>query len=103
MQEKIEIRYHERFQSWLEGLRDDTAVLKIRTRIDLMTLGSFGDTRTIHKGVAEAKIDYGPGYRIYFGRKGSKLVVLLAGSQKKNQQKTINEVHKIWADVKKQL
>ncbi|PIQ96062.1 MAG: addiction module antitoxin RelB [Nitrospinae bacterium CG11_big_fil_rev_8_21_14_0_20_56_8] len=103
MEEKLEVLSCEEFQKWHENLKDDRAVFKIQCRIDLMAQGSFGNSKSVGKGVTESIIDYGPGYRIYFGRKGKKLVVLLAGSQKKDQQKTIEEAQRIWAGIKGNL
>lgn len=103
MEENIEILSYEGFQKWHENLKDDRAIFKIQSRIDLMAQGSFSKSNSVGKGVTESVINYGPGYRIYFGRKGKKLVVLLAGSQKKDQQKIIEEAQRIWADLKGNL
>ncbi len=100
MQGSIEIKIYEDFQKWHENLKDDRAVAKIQHRIDLIEQGSFGDAKSVGGGVTEIRIDYGPGYRMYMGRKGQKLVVLLAGSQKKDQQKTISEAKRIWSELK---
>ena len=100
---QIEVKSTEEFQKWHESLKDNRAIFKIQNKIDLMAQGSFGNSRSVGKGVTESVIEYGPGYRIYFGRKGKKLVVLLAGSQKKDQQKSIEEAQKIWADLKEEI
>ena len=77
------------FWNWLRGLRDVQARARIRTRIDRLALGNFGDCRALEGGVFELKIDWGPGYRVYFGKVGKTLLVLLCGGVKKTQQEDI--------------
>ena len=74
----IEIRKTDVFEHWLTGLRDRRAVARIRSRIDRLQVGLIGDVKSVGEGVSELRIDYGPGYRIYFVQRGSELVILLA-------------------------
>lgn len=75
------------FADWFDGL-DARAALKVRTAIARMEAGNFGDVQPVGDGVSERRIDFGPGYRIYFGQDGNRLVILLAGGTKKRQQRT---------------
>ena len=73
------------FTSWLKGLRDRAAM----TRIDRLALGNPGKHRNLTGGVREMKIDYGPGYRVYFTERAGEIVILLCGGDKKNQDADI--------------
>ncbi|MDH5388745.1 MAG: type II toxin-antitoxin system RelE/ParE family toxin [Gammaproteobacteria bacterium] len=77
------------FDSWLKGLKDQRAKTKILVRLDRLSLGNFGDTKSIDEGVFELRINEGKGYRVYFGRKGGEIVLLLCGGNKSTQQKDI--------------
>jgi putative addiction module killer protein len=85
----IEIRQTEKFAAWLRGLRDGRAKARILVRIDRLSLSNAGDARPVGEGVSELRIDYGPGYRIYFVRRGDRLIVLLAGGDKGSQDRDI--------------
>jgi putative addiction module killer protein len=85
----IEIRKTSIFDQWLRRLRDRKAVARIQSRIDRLQLGLSGDVKPAGAGVSEMRIDYGPGYRIYFVQLGQKLIVLLAGSDKSIQRQDI--------------
>jgi putative addiction module killer protein len=85
----IEVRQTETFAAWFRNLRDRRARARIQARIDRLSLGNPGDTRPIGGGVSELRIDYGPGYRVYFVRRGEALVVLLAGGDKRTQARDI--------------
>ena len=76
------------FEDWMDSLRDKRARAKIRTRIARVRLGNFGNCEPVGGGVLELKIDYGPGYRVYFGQVGTKLVILLCGGDKSSQSET---------------
>jgi len=89
------------FRNWLRSLKDVKARAKIRARINRIRLGNFGDCKSVGSGVSEFRIDYGPGYRVYFGRIGEKIVLLLCGGSKKNQEKDINLSKEYWDDYKK--
>lgn len=85
----MEIRQSAVFRRWYEGLRDRTARAKIAVRIDRLAMGNTGDARAVGRGVSELRIDHGPGYRVYFVRRGDELVVLLAGGDKSSQSRDI--------------
>lgn len=86
---------------WLEALRDERAQGIIKARLARVRLGNMGHTRAVGGGVQELKIDYGPGYRVYFGQAGSELVILLCGGDKKSQNEDIKTAKKFWEDYKK--
>lgn len=77
------------FLAWLSGLKDDRAVARIVARIRRLELGNIGDAKRVGEGVSEMRIDYGPGYRVYFVRRGKVIVILLCGGDKKTQRKDI--------------
>jgi putative addiction module killer protein len=81
----IEIRRTGVFLKWLRGLRDSRARARIQIRIDRMSLGNPGDVRPVGDGVSELRIDYGPGYRVYFVGREKTVVVLLCGGDKQTQ------------------
>ena len=77
------------FTAWLDNVKDERAAARIVTRIRRMEIGNAGDVRSVGDGVSEIRIDYGPGYRVYFTRRGRTLVILLCGGDKKSQRKDI--------------
>lgn len=77
------------------------AAAKVTTAITRMSLGNFSNAKGVAEGVLEYRIDYGPGYRIYFGRDGDRLVILVAGGTKKRQQADIKTAQARWAEYKK--
>ena len=81
----IEIRKTEIFAKWIDGLRDVSARARILVRIERLAEGNPGDVRPVGESVSEMRIDYGPGYRVYYKKQGSKLVILLAGGDKRSQ------------------
>ena len=85
----IEIRQSERFSQWFEALRDSQARMRIQTRIRRLSLGNPGDVRPVGERVSEMRIDYGPGYRVYFVQRGDTLIILLAGGDKRTQERDI--------------
>ena len=85
----IEIRETEVFARWFGRLRDRQAKVRIDSRIRRLSLGNPGDVMPVGEGVSEIRIDYGPGYRLYFVQRGPALVVLLAGGDKDSQQSDI--------------
>ena len=89
------------FNEWLASLRDQQARARIRTRINRVRLGNLGDCKSVGGGVWELRIDYGPGYRVYFGMIGSKLVILLCGGDKRSQSNDIKNAIEYWEDYKK--
>ena len=87
------------FGVWFDDL-DVEAAIKVRRAIARIEAGNFGDAKPVGKGVVERRIDAGPGFRIYFGRVGGELVILLAGGTKKRQQQDIEAAQRYWADYK---
>ena len=85
----MEIRQTEPFSRWFAGLRDSQARRRIQARIDRLEIGNPGDVKPVGDGVSEMRIDYGPGYRVYFVQRGTKLVILLAGGDKRTQAQDI--------------
>lgn len=85
----VEVRITDAFAGWLSRLRDRQAKARIEIRIRRLTLGNPGDVKPVGEGISEMRIDYGPGYRIYFVQRGAALYVLLAGGDKSSQQRDI--------------
>ena len=85
----IEIRKTEVFTNWFNSLRDRRAKARIQARIDRLELGHFGDVAPVGEGVSELRIFYGPGYRVYFVKRGSVVVMLLSGGAKSTQDSDI--------------
>jgi putative addiction module killer protein len=77
------------FTDWLESLKDMSARFKIKIRLDRISLGNLGNYKSVGDGVLELKIDYGPGYRIYFSIQARNVILLLAGGDKASQAKDI--------------
>ena len=87
----IEVRKTALFAGWLANLRDQSAKGRIVSRITRLELGNPGDVKPVGGGVSEMRIDYGPGYRIYFVTRGSALVILLCGGDKRTQDADIRK------------
>lgn len=85
----IDVRQTEIYSKWFDALRDRRARARIDIRIRRLSLGNFGDVKPVGEGVSELRIDYGPGYRVYFVRRASELVILLAGGDKRTQEADI--------------
>lgn len=85
----IELRKTEAFAKWIDGLQDICARARILVRIERLAAGNPGDVKPIGEGVSELRIDYGPGYRVYFKRIEQRVIILLAGGDKKSQSKDI--------------
>jgi putative addiction module killer protein len=85
----IEIRKTDIFAEWLDGLRDIHGRARIQARIERLAAGNPGDVEPVGEGVSELRINYGPGYRVYFKRRGQELIILLAGGDKSTQAKDI--------------
>jgi putative addiction module killer protein len=83
------------FDRWLRKLKDRRAAARVQVRIDRLAAGNPGDVRPLGGGVSELRIDYGPGYRIYFVQDGQRVIVLLCGGDKSSQNRDIDEAHRI--------
>ncbi|MDR7284010.1 putative addiction module killer protein [Pseudomonas corrugata] len=83
------------FSGWLVKLADNRARMRIQVRIDRMAEGQFGDVKAIGEGLSEIRIDYGPGYRVYFMQQGRQLVILLCGGDKSSQTRDIKQARLI--------
>lgn len=86
---------------WLNGLDDKRAQAKVRIRIKRVEAGSFGDAEPVGEGVFELREHLGPGYRVYYGRHGRAVVILLCGGMKKSQAADIKTAKQYWADWKR--
>ena len=91
----VEVRQTEEFSGWLHRLGDANAVARITGRIRRMEMGNPGDTRSVGQGILEMRIDYGPGYRIYYVHRGARIVILLCGGDKRRQQQDIKRAQKL--------
>ena len=102
----IELRYYQTatgeqpFVEWLRALKDRQARTRIEARIARVAVGNFGDTEAASEGVLELRIDWGPGYRVYFARLGQVVVLLLCGGDKRTQQKDIERAKEYFADYR---
>ena len=102
----IELRYYQTgngkspFEEWFSGL-DAQAAAKVTKALVRLEQGNLANAKGVGQGVLEYRIDWGPGYRVYFGRDGDVLVILLTGGTKKRQQRNIETAHELWADYKK--
>jgi len=98
----MEIRRTTRFKRWLEELRDPRAIAKILIRIDRLTEGNPGDVKPVGEGVSEMRIDYGPGYRVYYAQRRSITIILLVGGDKSTQRSDVRDALKLAAEWKEQ-
>jgi len=87
------------FEDWFNRL-DTAAALKVRTALARLETGNLGDVTPVGQGVSERRITFGPGYRVYFGQPGDKLVILLCGGTKKRQSRDIEQAKAFWDDYK---
>ena len=90
-----EVRQTEVYSRWFDSLRDGRARARIDARIRRLSLGNYGDVKPVGEGVSELRIDYGPGYRVYYVQNGQTLVVLLAGGNKDTQDRDIRTALKL--------
>lgn len=91
----IEVRQTAEFSRWLRRLKDVNAAARIVARIRRVELGNPGDYKSLGAGLMEMRIDYGPGYRIYFIRRGSEIVILLCGGDKRTQSQDIERAREL--------
>ncbi|MBD2428561.1 type II toxin-antitoxin system RelE/ParE family toxin [Phormidium sp. FACHB-1136] len=95
----IEIRETEIYSQWFKSLRDRQAKARIDIRIRRLSMGNPGDVKPVGQGVSELRIDYGPGYRVYFVQRGEILIILLAGGDKRTQERDIKTALELAQDV----
>ena len=88
----------EPFTDWLVDLADRQARARILARLERLEAGNFGDVKFLHDGVSELRIDWGPGYRVYFGRDGRTVIVLLCGGDKRKQDADIRKAVELWQE-----
>ena len=98
----FEVRQTARFAHWLEDLRDLRARARVQARIERLIGGNPGDAKPVGSGVSELRINYGPGYRVYFQQKGSTLIILLAGGDKSTQARDIEEALLLARQIKEE-
>ena len=91
----FEVRQTETFKKWFKTLRDRRARARIDIRIKRISLGNLGDVKSVGKGVFELRIDYGPGYRVYFVERNRIRIILLAGGKKSTQNKDIKKAQEL--------
>lgn len=88
------------FLKWLEDLKDKVGRARIRVAVDRLERGNFGNCRSLGEGLHELKIDFGPGYRVYFGVMGQQIVVILCGGSKRTQSRDIEKALEYWTHLK---
>lgn len=88
------------FEEWIDSLKDQTTQARILVRLERVRLGNLGDWKPVGEGVGELRIDVGPGYRVYLGRDGDSIVILLCGGSKATQRKDIAEAKSYWSDYR---
>ncbi|MGJ4907096.1 type II toxin-antitoxin system RelE/ParE family toxin [Bradyrhizobium sp. HKCCYLRH2060] len=95
----VDVRETPGFSRWLAALSDQRARLHIVRRISRVAAGNFGDAKSVGGAVSELRVDYGPGYRVYFTRRGKTVVILLCGGDKRTQDKDIKKAHDLAATL----
>ena len=85
----LEVQQTKIFEAWIDGVKDMRAVARIEMRLRRLSIGLLGDAKSLGDGVSEMRVDYGPGYRLYFTRRGERIVILLCGGDKKRQSDDI--------------
>ena len=96
---EFEVRQSSTYRDWFDRLRDRQAKAHIDARVRRLSMGNAGDAKSVGSGVSELRVDHGPGYRVYFIRKGRTIIVLLCGGDKRTQQADIEraiEIAKHW-------
>jgi putative addiction module killer protein len=87
----LEVRQTATYSTWFDSLRDRVAKVRIDIRVRRLSLGNAGDVKTVGAGVSELRVNFGPGYRVYFVQRGNEYIVLLAGGDKSSQDSDIRE------------
>ena len=95
----MEVRETVEFAEWLDGLRDRVARARIRRRIYQLSRGLFGDVRSLRGALWEARIHYGPGYRLYYTQRGDMLILLLCGGDKRSQDRDIARARRMIGEL----
>lgn len=95
----IDVRSTATFLDWLSALRNVQARARIAKRIDRLVQGNFGDVKSVSDGIGELRFDFGPGYRVYFVRRGDVVVILLCGGDKSSQQRDIERARMLAREV----
>ncbi|HPD56675.1 MAG TPA: type II toxin-antitoxin system RelE/ParE family toxin [Smithellaceae bacterium] len=95
----IEIRQTEHYSKWFDKIKDRNARARINIRIRRLSLGNPGDVKPVGQSISELRIDYGPGYRVYFTQRGNTLIILLAGGDKKTQADDIKKAIKLAQEI----
>lgn len=95
----IEVRETEIYSKWFASLKDVNARARIALRVRSLSLGNAGDCKPVGKGVSEMRIHYGPGYRVYFVRRGKTVAILLGGGDKSSQKADIADAMALARDV----
>ncbi|MFN8737507.1 MAG: type II toxin-antitoxin system RelE/ParE family toxin [Betaproteobacteria bacterium] len=95
----IEVRQTDEYEKWFDSLRDRQAKARIDIRVRRLSLGNPGDAKPVGEGVSELRIDYGPGYRVYFVQRADVLIVLLAGGDKRTQNQDIRIAKQLARDL----
>jgi len=95
----LEVRTTPVFDAWLDALRDRQARARIQARVRRLSMGNPGDCRHLTGGVSEMRVDYGPGYRVYYCQRGQTVVVLLCGGDKRTQQADIEQAHTLSTQI----
>ena len=90
------------YSEWFEKLRDVKARARISARIDSARAGNFGDCKTLDGGICEMRIDFGPGYRVYYAQEGVHLYLLIIGGDKSSQQKDIAKAKALWRSIQEE-
>ena len=91
----IEFRQTETFRRWRARLKDERARAMIASRLDRLAFGNAGDVKPVGQGISELRIDYGPGFRVYFTRHGKEIIILLCGGDKSSQAKDIETAKRL--------
>ena len=98
----IELKQTEVFRKWRMKLRDERARALIASRLDRLAFGNAGDVKPVGQGLSELRIDHGPGYRIYFQERGTTIVILLCGGDKRTQDRDIKTAKRLAAEWRKE-
>ena len=99
----LSVRLTQEFQAWLDGLRNQKAQVRIAARLRLAEAGNLGDWKPVGGKVSEMRVDFGPGYRLYFTRRGNILIVMLAGGEKSSQARDIKRAQQILKELERTL